>query len=500
MSLAFFAEPTTRPKPRPAFIPSDYQQAIFDFVENGTGNALVSAVAGAGKTTTIVECAKLARGRALFVAFNKHIAETLKGKLGNVPAQTLHATGLRALLSCSPTLKVRLKEKLNVNPWKYGEIINSALEKHGFDSEDWARTKKLVEFAQLTLATLTPEGLAQMAEEYSLSYNHLLAPVVIDVLNEGERLAAREGLINYDDMLWLVERWEVQPVSYDFLFIDELQDLNAAQRALALKLSHGRTVGVGDPRQAIMGWAGADARSWQAFTEATNATQLPLSICYRCPASHLELAREIVPEIETRPGAIEGVLQEASEAWAFNAARAGDLVLCRRTAPLLKGCLSLIARGVAAKVRGRDLGVRLAEAARRIGQGCGWSHFKDGVMEWLSTRLSELNTVGAGKKRLDEAYDLAEGLLACFDGLGRECSSVEMLARKIEGLFADSGAAIWFSSIHRAKGLEAARVFVLEFSKLGEGFGFQSKAEKEQELHLRYVGLTRSTHTLVLCD
>lgn len=492
MSLAFFAEPIVRPKPKPSFVPSSYQQAIFDFVENGTGNALVSAVAGAGKTTTIVECAKLARGRALFVAFNKHIAETLKGKLGNVPAATLHSTGLRALRSSIP--------KLDVHPWKYGEIVTELLPKHGLDNEDWARVLKLAEFARITLSLPTAEGLTKVAEDYGLSYNHLLAPVVIDVLNEGERLAAREGKIDFTDMLWLVERWELQPVSYDFLFIDELQDLNAAQRALALKLSHGRTVGVGDPRQSIMAWAGADARSWQAFTEATNATQLPLSICYRCPASHLELAREIVPEIETRPGAPEGVLEEASEAWAFNAARARDLVLCRRTAPLLKGCLSLIARGVAAKVRGRDLGVRLAEAARRIGQGCGWSHFKDGVMEWLSTRLSELNTVGAGKKRLDEAYDLAEGLLACFDGLGRECSSVEMLARKIEGLFADSGAAIWFSSIHRAKGLEAARVFVLEFSKLGEGFGFQSKAEKEQEQHLKYVALTRSTHTLVLCD
>ena len=29
---------------------STYQQAIFDFVENGTGNAIVEAVAGSGKS------------------------------------------------------------------------------------------------------------------------------------------------------------------------------------------------------------------------------------------------------------------------------------------------------------------------------------------------------------------------------------------------------------------------------------------------------------------
>ena len=38
-----------------AFVPSVQQQAVFDFVTGGNGNAIVEAVAGAGKTTTIIE-------------------------------------------------------------------------------------------------------------------------------------------------------------------------------------------------------------------------------------------------------------------------------------------------------------------------------------------------------------------------------------------------------------------------------------------------------------
>jgi late competence protein required for DNA uptake (superfamily II DNA/RNA helicase) len=41
------------------FSPSKYQKDIFDFVEHGHGNLVIEAVAGAGKTTTIINCLKL---------------------------------------------------------------------------------------------------------------------------------------------------------------------------------------------------------------------------------------------------------------------------------------------------------------------------------------------------------------------------------------------------------------------------------------------------------
>jgi DNA helicase-2/ATP-dependent DNA helicase PcrA len=56
---------------------SQYQLGLFDWVENGTGNACVIAVAGSGKTTTGVEMTKRARGSHIFLAFNKAIATEL---------------------------------------------------------------------------------------------------------------------------------------------------------------------------------------------------------------------------------------------------------------------------------------------------------------------------------------------------------------------------------------------------------------------------------------
>ena len=63
---------------------SEYQLDIFDAVENGDENIAINAVAGSGKTTTIVAaCRRLNMNErdVIFLAFNKLITEQLKAKL-----------------------------------------------------------------------------------------------------------------------------------------------------------------------------------------------------------------------------------------------------------------------------------------------------------------------------------------------------------------------------------------------------------------------------------
>lgn len=80
------------------------QEAIFQFVRNGHGNAIIDAVAGAGKTTTIMECARYVPNQrdALFCAFNRSIAAEIKSKftdrgLPQITTKTIHALGLQIL-------------------------------------------------------------------------------------------------------------------------------------------------------------------------------------------------------------------------------------------------------------------------------------------------------------------------------------------------------------------------------------------------------------------
>ncbi len=86
-------------KTQKAFVPSPYQQAIFDWITEGKGkNLVVEAVAGSGKTTTGVMALELLNPALLtaFIAFNSHIVKELKARAPeHVNVMTYHSLGYR---------------------------------------------------------------------------------------------------------------------------------------------------------------------------------------------------------------------------------------------------------------------------------------------------------------------------------------------------------------------------------------------------------------------
>ena len=105
------------------FIPSKYQKAVYIYIQKGKGNAVIDAVAGSGKSTTIVNALKLIPNnkRVLFLAFNKAIVEELKikvGNLNNVDIKTLHSLGASATMRA-------LNSQLQVD--KYTAWVNNGV-------------------------------------------------------------------------------------------------------------------------------------------------------------------------------------------------------------------------------------------------------------------------------------------------------------------------------------------------------------------------------------
>ena len=59
------------------FKPSVQQANFFEWVVKGSGSCVIEAVAGSGKTTTIIEGLKLMKGDVFFGAYNKNIADEI---------------------------------------------------------------------------------------------------------------------------------------------------------------------------------------------------------------------------------------------------------------------------------------------------------------------------------------------------------------------------------------------------------------------------------------
>ena len=63
-------------------------------------------------------------------------------------------------------------------------------------------------------------------------------------------------------------------------------------------------------------------------------------------------------------------------------------------------------------------------------------------------------------------------------------------------MFSDSRSSVVLSTVHRAKGLEERRVFVLRPDQLPLRWQNQQKWELEQEYNLKYVSTTRAKEAL----
>ena len=86
-----------------AFTPSPQQAVFLEWVSNGSGSCVLEAVAGAGKTTTLLEAVDRTGGGVAILAYNKMIAEEIKAKLAKrgvdwktAEAGTVHSFGFRA--------------------------------------------------------------------------------------------------------------------------------------------------------------------------------------------------------------------------------------------------------------------------------------------------------------------------------------------------------------------------------------------------------------------
>ena len=483
-----------------AFVPSKYQKTVYTYIQKGKGNAVIDAVAGSGKSTTIVNALKLipTYKRVLFLAFNKSIVDELKVKIGdlkNVDVCTLHSLGCKALFRSYKSVINENKYSAWLNDGiRYGSIapLNQLRDE---DRGEWKENiAKLLDLGRVNLVD-NPFTLGELAYKHGL----FLVDNEIDIALRGIKWGEMNTQeIDFTDMIYLPVKKDIRMFQFDWVFIDECQDLNAAQRNLFLKCvkPNGRFVAVGDPRQAIYGFAGADVASFNLLKSIPHTVKLPLSVCYRCDADIIKLAKEIVPQIEARDNAPAGVVNRDAK---IADVKDGDMILCRVSAPLVDLCMRYIANGVKAYVKGREIGKNLCNMLLKTK-----SAKLEDAMAKLERELGKIigKVVAKTKCTQEEAmqseqYRTYEDKLNAINVLAEGLTSTQEVIDRIESIFSDdSKSGICLSTVHKSKGLEADNVYIICEDKFCLKRCMTIDWMAEQEYNLVYVAYTRAKHTL----
>lgn len=248
----------------------------------------------------------------------------------------------------------------------------------------------------------------------------------------------------------------------------------------------------------IYGFTGADTQGLETLTRELRADVRPLTVTWRCPALHVELARKLVPALEAAPGAIEGEIATDNLAGIAKSVRPGDLVICRKNAPVVGLTYRLVLAGVPALMRGREIGRGLITFIHRL-KPDSLADLIDKVEEFRDKEERRLRRKKAPESQFDALADRCD----CLGQLAVQVTSLGQLETFISSRFDDNaktGECVVLSSAHRAKGLEADRVFVLDPDSLPLIRRDSRSWQIVQEKNLCYIAATRAKRVLTFQD
>ena len=338
-----------------------------------------------------------------------------------------------------------------------------------------------------------------------------------DVVDAYDQLKRRRGVVDFDDLLHgLLDACERDPAWADavrwrfrHLFVDEAQDLNPLQHHALEALRGGRPdiCLVGDPRQAIYGWNGADpALLAEVEDRYPGVTVVRLAANYRCSPQVVRAAAAVLrasgqadESHSEQPGgptvAVEQFETEHDEARAVARRvrdllhhRAGqDLAVLARTneqVQLLDSELSAL--GVPTeRSAGRSPLQRVLREAYRCTS-------REALAEWADAQFLEGADV---ERRVAEAADryLTSAVPGGFRLWVETNTPFDDLASE------PSRDAVALLTFHAAKGREWWGVFVAGAEDgLVPHASAVTPAQLAEEARLFYVALTRASHHLVV--
>ena len=279
-------------------VPTAQQQQA---IEAPLGPVLVVAGPGAGKTYCLigrirylVEHLAIAPARICAVTFTNKAAEEIASRLktsvglagGELTGGTIHALCLSILRE--------FPEEAGLRP--------------GFGVADEDYQRRL-----LRRLRVRPERHTQLLASFGRHrlQGYKLTGGDLDLYGQYSEVLRQRNLVDFDGLVSLTERLlrtretvaKTLRARWDYVLVDEFQDLNAAQYEIlkSLVADHRNLFGVGDEEQSIFSWTGADPAILNRFREDFGIEHpIVLNHNRRCSVQIFEAARRLIANNPTR--------------------------------------------------------------------------------------------------------------------------------------------------------------------------------------------------------
>lgn len=475
----------------PNFTPTPEQTAIIEAATSTKDNLLISALAGAAKTSTLELVANALPGvNMVCLAFNKSIADEMKRRLpSHCTAMTLNSLGHRVW---GQYLNVR---RLNLYQGKMYSIVSDLIN----DLPDSEKTEVFAEFAFILRSCNDAKSAGHLPDKFCANLQKPVDPLLddaelIDSLDEKvepfvadliiralniSALKSMEGTIDFGDQILFPSLFRCMYPIFSLILVDESQDLSPLNHRMLQQLYRRRIIAVGDQCQAIYGFRGACEDGMSQMKDRFDMRELTLSTSFRCSEAIVDHVRWRAPHMQSWSGTPAGSVTTRS-AWSLSDIPDGAAVICRNNAPLLSLAVNLLKYGRYPNLWGNDIAKGLIKKLDSLGpRAMAQPQALEALVDYHAVQSKKVKNQN---KLLDT--------IQCLEIFIREADTLGSAIMYAEHIFSTQGK-IELMTGHKAKGHEFDEVFFLDKDLIGiEG----------QEPNLRYVIATRAKRNLTYID
>ena len=243
-------------------------------VNHDAGHALVKAVPGSGKTTTLVKRVErlvktgvdprsiliLMYNKSAQVSFTEKLKATLKR--GAIPdVRTFHSLALKIIGYAERQQIIMKKDLLTPNDYRYEQLVKQAYS-YGFEHEASYIDPNEIEDFELFIARCRAAAVTPVDAATDPTFSNV-KPMFIRAYSRYCELLEANSLRTFDDCLIeavsLLRNNPSLGAYLKYIIVDEYQDVNLIQHDMTRLLSKSDTsvMAVGDINQCIYEWRGA---------------------------------------------------------------------------------------------------------------------------------------------------------------------------------------------------------------------------------------------------